>query len=367
MLLLGAVVSQAFAQTQISLGPSAGSKDDVLQVPILLGTNAQLAGIQIELSFDPALASIGDPEVASTATRFRTIGSGVGVGEYRLLVLGEQGDVLPSGRIVNLPITLKQNVAAGQSAVTMTEVMIADEYGLERSYAMAPYLEVLPPNNGEAVEPLAPVSLSTVADFGGGDITDVEIYANGRLIGSFGSGETPPDWTPEEPGTTRIKAVGVRSDGSSVESAAVEVPVNGPLLEDYDTWKAYYFSVADAADAQVSGPTQDPDSDNRNNLREYAEGSNPTVSDDPPVSPSPFFVQNSGKSYFAVRMRRRIQVSDVAVSAVVSSDLANPTESAVTNLEEAGNFEVVTFHSLSSLEEQGKGFLQIVVSQPEAP
>ncbi len=359
------LASSANAQTRLSLGPSVGTMGETVDVPILLGTDRRLAGIQIELSFDSTAAAIGTPVALSGESRFRVAGSEISAGAYRLLILGEQGDLLPSGRLLTIPVTLSSD--ALQSVLAMSEIMIADEYGLERNYLMAPYLELMPPNGGMAVDPLTPMPLSALADFGNSGVTSVQLFANGQLIGSVANGGPAVDWTPEEPGKATLKAVGILPDGSEVESGTVDVDVNGETLDDYEAWKAFYFSEADAADPSKSDSTQDPDGDGRDNLREYAEGTKPMVKDAPPVSPAPFFIEDAGKKYFAVRMRRRIQVPDLEVKAIASSDLQETASSPVTDLEEAGNFEVVTFHTATALSESSRGFLQIEVSRVPTP
>ena len=47
----------------------------------------------------------------------------------------------------------------------------------------------------------------------------------------------------------------------------------------YDEWKAVHFTTAELADPGISGRFADPDGDGRNNLREFAEGTDPKTPD----------------------------------------------------------------------------------------
>ena len=49
----------------------------------------------------------------------------------------------------------------------------------------------------------------------------------------------------------------------------------------YDDWKAVHFTSAEVADTAICGRFADPDGDGRNNLREFAEGTDPKVPDVP--------------------------------------------------------------------------------------
>lgn len=355
----------ARSQTQISLGPSSGAADEVKEVPLLLGTDARIGGIQVELSFDPNEAEIGIPEKAENFARYRLAGNEVAAGRYRLLILAEEGDVLPSGRLGTLPVTLKSTISGDDQAVVMSEVILADDYGLRKNYQIAPYVEVPVPNGGEAVDPLAAIPLAAFVDFGSGEISRVDLFVDGRRLGSIPQGGANLLWTPSEPGKARIKAVATLTDGSSIESEPVDVTVNGEQITSYDLWKAFHFPPDGAADSLVSGPYRDPDHDGRNNLREYAEGTNPIEKDEPPIEDSMYFTENGGDRFFGVRMRRRIDVDDVEVNALTSTDLENFQDAGVTDLEEAGNFEIVTFHTLTPFSSSKRGFLKIEVIQPE--
>lgn len=363
-LLLGLAVSKSSAQTSLSLGPSTGSQNTTVEVPLLLNTTRRLGGLQVELNFDQAVAEIGTPTVATTTKRLRVAGSTTAPGKYRLVLFGEEKDLLPSGRLLTIPVTLKQSVPAGGTAISMEEVMLSSEFGLSRSFEMAPYLEVAGPITDGPINPGSAVSLPALADFNTRGITRVQYFSNGELLGTATPSDSFVSWTPSEPGLATIRAIGTTADGKTVNASPITLQVDGTRISTYQTWVDFYFDAAQATDAGISAPTQDPDGDGRDNRREYAEGTNPLTADSPVISPEPFFVRNGSEDYLAVRMRRRVRVPDVAVTAKAGSDLANLGQANATDLEAAGNFEIVTFHTTRSLSTSQRGFLQVVISDP---
>ncbi|MBK1833198.1 hypothetical protein [Roseibacillus ishigakijimensis] len=355
------------AGTQLSLGPSSGTSGETLAIPILLDSDNRLGGLQIEISFDSSLAEIGIPQEEESIHRFRAVGAAISDTHYRLLILGEEGDLLPNGRLLTLPVTLKADVPKGSRALAMSGVIVSDDYGLEKSFRVAPYIELSLPNTGEPVDPGNPLAIGALADFAADGITHVDILANGQIIGSLGSSEEDVTWAPLEPGPALVRAVATTSTGEIINSSKVEVTVAGDPLANYPAWVAYHFPTLSEETPSLQ-PEGDHDGDGRSNLWEYAEGTNPKVWDQAPLPSTPFFLQEGNQKYFAVRMRRRIEVEDLNVRALSTTDLSQPgEESAVTDLEEAGSFEVVTFHAVNSVSNEPKGFMRIEISQPESP
>lgn len=354
------------ADTRVSLGPSSGMLGEQLAVPLMVQSDEILGGLQLELQFDPTLIRFGTPATTVTEVPYRVDGEEVDNGHYRLLVSATTPSGLPTGDIVSLPATLLRNVPAESSAITLTEVIVANAYGLQRNYQLAPFIRLIQPLASE-LEPGQPFDIGATADFASGDIDRIDILVDGVLAGSLTPGSPSIQWAPPEPGPTRVVALSQLENGDSVESDSMVLQVAGQRLLNFADWRSYHFG--DQADNEmVSSPLVDADGDRRWNIWEYAEGTNPMVSDQAPVDRRPFFVSDPSGRYLAIRMRRRIQTDDLSLGSLVRTDLSTPpVAGAATQLEEAGNFEIITFHTRLSTREAPTGFLQIEVDLDDPP
>lgn len=332
----------------------------------MLHSDELLGGLQLDLQFDPALASPGEPEATLASTSYRVDGELVDPGVYRLLISATSASGLPDGGIAALPVSLLQSIAPGSSALTISEVIVANAYGLQSSYEVSPFIQLIKPLVGN-LEPGQPFEIGADADFSSSGVDQIDILVDGVLAGSLSSGSSKVQWSPAEPGPTRVVALGRRDDGSSFESDSIELQVAGQRLLNFPSWQSYHFGDA-ADDDAISDPLADADGDQRWNIWEYAEGTHPLVKDQPPLDRRPFFVSDDSGRYLAIRMRRRIQTDDLSLGALARSNLTKtPEEAVATQLEQAGNFEIVTFHTRLSTTESPTGFLQIEVDLEELP
>ena len=357
----------ASAQNQISLGPSSGAQNETVQIPLSLAGDTALGGMQIELTYDPTAGSFGTPQRLIESSTYRAAGEVIAPGNYRLLVMATGQGALPTGKLVNIPFTLSEAVSPDTAVVSMQEVILADTFGLERAFSMAPYIEFLAPSENQILAPGAPVILDSLADFGG-DLEQVELFADGVFVGRLTPGSGSLTWTPQEPGPTVLQPFGRIADGTILRADQLTVTVPGEPLRDYETWKNFYFTSEQSADDSVSGPSADPDEDQRSNLVEYSEGTSPLVADETLADTKPFFMETNGQSHLALRIRRRVLVDDVEHTVAASTDLRNETTAEIVDQEPGGNFEIVTFQTPDSISESPRGFLSIkVVPVSEGP
>jgi hypothetical protein len=120
-----------------------------------------------------------------------------------------------------------------------------------------------------------------------------------------------------------------------VSVSADGTPSNGsPGVDDrllYSTWKTASFTVGEAGDPLISGPTADPDADGASNLIEYARGTNPKSADSaafPTFAIEPISAQNYG----VIRYRYRLAAENAVLTPEASPDLMSWSAAATTTL-----------------------------------
>ncbi|MEO5722109.1 MAG: cytochrome c peroxidase [Chthoniobacterales bacterium] len=101
-----------------------------------------------------------------------------------------------------------------------------------------------------------------------------------------------------------------------------ELDGDGPPFATYAEWRAYWFTLAEAADPNISGPAADPDRDGRPNLLETALNTNPKKADAGVGLTSSL----SGGS-FALIFTKNVLATDLSYTIEESSDLMTWTVS----------------------------------------
>ena len=136
-----------------------------------------------------------------------------------------------------------------------------------------------------------------------------------------------------------------------------------PDLSGFEQYLAGFFTPAQMADPNISGPLADPDKDGLSNTLEYAFLGNPIVFDSP-VSHGT--VDNGGMTYPSVTYLQRIPSSDLTYTPQLSGDLSGWDEGAAHLVEESsidqgnGTF-LVTVRSLTPISGAERQFLRIKV------
>ena len=136
-----------------------------------------------------------------------------------------------------------------------------------------------------------------------------------------------------------------------------------PDLSGFEQYLAGFFTPAQMADPNISGPLADPDKDGFSNTLEYAFLGNPIVFDSP-VSHGT--VDNGGMTYPSVTYLQRIPSSDLTYTPQLSGDLSGWDEGAAHLVEESsidqgnGTF-LVTVRSLTPISGAERQFLRIKV------
>ena len=87
----------------------------------------------------------------------------------------------------------------------------------------------------------------------------------------------------------------------------------------YDRWKSFSFTTTEAADALISGPTADPDTDGFSNLTEFALAMNPKKGQ--ADAPTADLRNINGQNYLCIEYRKADNAQNVSVHAQVGSTL----------------------------------------------
>jgi len=97
-------------------------------------------------------------------------------------------------------------------------------------------------------------------------------------------------------------------------------------LTGYDAWKAVNFTAPEQANAAISGPMADPDSDGSENLKEYAFSTAPKTVQIVPVTNGEVTI--GGLRYLTVSFPQRTDALDVVYVVQSSTDLVNWSDTA---------------------------------------
>jgi hypothetical protein len=168
-------------------------------------------------------------------------------------------------------------------------------------------------NDGESVL-LNDLAGNPIAGFIFNDIWYRETDGNGSTLVLRDDSEVPEDYNDPLSWEAATRPGG--TPGSP------NIPAGG----DFEAWRAAQFSAAELTDPLISGPLADPDQDSLSNLLEYGMGLAPGSSNLDSL-PELTSVVVDNESYLALQFSRRQNLSDVAFSVEVSSDLQNWNES----------------------------------------
>lgn len=371
LIVTGITLSSSFAVSRLAIGPSSGTANSTGALAIQFDTTAVIAGLQIDLVFNPLEVEFPDPPTLSAIHDSHSInGSVIEAGRYRLIVVALAETPIRSGELATLPIRFKQTIPETSQAVTLSEVMVSNRYGLESSFSFSPFVALNGLTPGMEVAPGQSLPIEAVAFGFESDLQRLEVLINGQLVGVSSSAPFSATWTPIEPGAVLVTAIARDASGQQVIAPGVEVNVPGELLESYDAWRAFFFTPAEQADPSLSGPTADFDKDGTLNIFEFLSGTNPKATERLGDSFEHATINDGGQEFLTLTVVRRSQLGDTTLKAISSNNLAflDTAEAVPVSFEQLGDFQRITFRDTIPISDTERRFIRVELDYtPSAP
>lgn len=304
-----------YAGTAISLGPSSGAEGASVTTPVSLVSTDSLVGLQIDFGFDPAVVAVGEPSLGTAlGSPFEVSYSIPREGILRVLVYSVLNNAFDNGQVLNVPLTFSQTVASGTRGLEVVEVQLANSGGLNASYALAPYVEILSPSDESEIRIGQELMVEVGAFASTGSLRSVELFVDNVLTDISNVGSPTFAWTASSRGEHNL--VVVATNESDVKS---QVSIALSVLSRFDDWAAINFDEQGRLNPFTSGAKADPDRDGVPNGIEYIRDSDPNAPD------SGYFMKRElvtleGVSYNQATVEYAADVSDVEIQMLATSE-----------------------------------------------
>ena len=174
-----------------------------------------------------------------------------------------------------------------------------------------------PVNNSTVLSP-ASITLEAGASATTGSITKVEFFNGPTKLGEDGTQPYSFVWSGASVGNHTLTAKATNSNGSVAVSAIVNVIVNSPATNGWNTWRDAQFNAAQLEDLLISGVLADPDNDGIANLLEYGMGLPPLLN-----SQANLPVMNRAGDIVTMIYRKSTDAADVTLNLQVSTNLTS--------------------------------------------
>lgn len=275
-------------------------------MPVGFASDDGIVGVQIDFGYDPAILAPQEAVVGPDLdSRFLAASSVISPGVFRVLIYSLRNQAMEDGTILSVPLQFLQTLAGSQRGMEVLQVELADGGGLNRLYALAPFVEIISPARGSQIPFGEGVTVEVEAYAAAGSLSGVQLFINGELAGERGQAPYAFSWNPAERGTHDLLVVA--SEGGDIQSESSRAVY---ILSRFDDWIAENFSAEDAADQFVSGIGEDPDGDGTVNLIEYLTNGNPLGFDlKRPLGTE--FTEIDGQRYLTLTIDVPAEVTDV--------------------------------------------------------
>lgn len=293
--------------TVLSLGRSSGAAGGTVEMPVGFASDDGVVGVQIDFGYNPEVLT---PQAAQVGldldTRYRVASSVIEPGVYRVLLYSLRNDFIADGSILAVPLQFTQTLPGSERGLEVLRVELADAGGLNRRYALAPFVEIVSPARGSQVPLGEGVTVEVDAYAAAGSLAGVQLFINGQLVEEKAQGPYAFSWNPAERGTHDLLVVA--SDAGDIQSQSSRALY---ILSRFDDWISENFSEEDAADRFVSGFDADPDGDGSVNGIEYLTNGNPLGGDlGPPLKTE--LAEIDGQLYLTVTIEVPVEVTDIS-------------------------------------------------------
>ncbi len=317
-----AISDYAYGLTSLKLGESSGSSGSGFSVPIFFESNDGIAAVQVDIFYDPAIVAVGFLEKKTGAVNHSLNFQNIGNDNNLLRVVLHSDDLfsLRVGVLMEIPITLLDNVAESSRSLSLGGVVFSDIKGKNISAQLLPTVRLSNPGQGDIISATVESALTGVSFDTDGAITQVKFFANNETIGLSTQAPYTVVWQPAFVGKAIIMAVATDNNGIEAESEPIQVNVGIP--GPYPDWHKDYFTEVERGTPSISGLLADPDNDGIPNLLEYAFYLHPRFHDREGFQ----FIEKyeeGGKNYLSITYQRPIEqyTPDINIKVGVTSDL----------------------------------------------
>ena len=353
------------AETRLSVGPLSGPPLSSHLIKVSLETDELIAGIQMDVSFDPSLVLVSAVDEAGVdGPSGRYWAHSTQAGRLRIVVMPSPGGTLASGILTKIPVTLLAEQPVPRALFALSRVDISDRYGLSLSFSAGSFMDIaIDGSSGNQVQPGTPVTVEAVAFGTNGNPQALELTVNGRQLGFSSDGRIQVSYIFLEPGISLVTAMTRASGNQPASRLDKEVVVEGTVIRSFSQWQNFWFSADQLANPTISSLQADWDGDQKNNLREYIEGTNPLEADQPDFPTGAFILTEAGNRYLAMRIPQRADASDLefnfsAVDTVTSTAAPGTGSLVFVGSEVFGNIEVQTWRDSLPLSDKSIRFLK---------
>ena len=364
--MVGSVLA-ASPHAQLSLSPLAGANNVTGEVVVVLQNPGPVVGLQMDFEpvagrFEVESYGLGG---AATAAGLQLRSSPLTNGQTRVVLFSTTNRRLGEGEIIKVRGIRRNQTDSLEHGLSMRAVTIADDRGLLREFAFAPYIG-LSQRAGQPVpgQPVVFDGLIFPTDQTSGG---VEVRVNGRLVAQAGEGRFAVTWTPLEPGQAFVTAM---ARGGGAAALPLPVTVAGGSLNTYQKWRGFHFPSNPSGPTGPGQPLGDADQDTVLNLWEYFRGSAPNAGDDGLPVVENTVVSSGTENFVALKVRVRAIATDFEVVGEASGSLGFPAASTspalVVSREGAGDFQVITLRDTVPIRSSATRFLRARV-RPLAP
>lgn len=357
------------AETLLSIGPISGPALSSRHIKVSLETDESIAGIQLDVNFDPSLVLVSAVDGAGVdGPSGKYWAHSTQAGRLRIVVMPPPGETLSSGILTEIPVTLLAEQPVPRTLFALSRVDISDRYGLSLSFSAGAFMDIaIDGSSGNQVQPGTPVTVEAVAFGTNGNPQALDLTVNGRHLGFSSDGRIQVSYIFLEPGISLVTAMTRASGNQPASTLDKEVVVGGNIIRSFSQWQNFWFNADQLANPAISSLQADWDGDQKNNLREYIEGTSPLEADRPGFPTGAFILTEAGNRYLAMRIPRRADANDLefnfsAVDTVTSTATPGTGSLVFVGSEVFGNIEVQTWRDSLPLSDKSIRFLKAAAS-----
>lgn len=340
-LALGCFAISVHADTVLSLGRTTGSPGTAIDTQIALASDDALVGLQIDFGYDPLLVDPGTPAIGGDLfSSFKVASSIIESGRMRIVLYSEDNNILRNGNVISIPLSVTGEIPQGTPGLQVLEVQLADLKGLNRTYALAPFIDLINPEEADQFPLGEQVNVEVEAYAAVGNLQSVQLFVDGDLTATATSAPYSFSFTPGERGTHDLLVVA--TDAGTIQSEDRKAIY---ILSGFDDWLAGHLSQTQLINPFVGGIDSDPDGDGLRNLIEYLDNSSPLIPEDNrPLNTE--LMEIGGIIYLSLTLHMPTEMDDVDYSVYATSQLdraeGDPPDAAVLVSEENDTVQGIT-------------------------
>ncbi len=115
----------------VFMGDSSGETDYSLNVPVSLVTNGNLAALQFDVLYDPAVATVGQILGGSALVNHSIASENIDVGVLRVLITSPDNSTLATGDLAQIAVTLSSAVPENSRSLFLDNIIFSGSDGIQ--------------------------------------------------------------------------------------------------------------------------------------------------------------------------------------------------------------------------------------------